>query len=1695
MNYALGSIDRNLKPLKPRLFLCRPNRQTIATLNNVIDFDCTVYTRLYDLNEIHFSIPSMVEKRKEWIKNPLLDKIKEKYLIRLQLGDKTDWYIIQQSNVDADETTDKKSFVAMFLPYELRDKRFRQLKLESKNATEALTTYLSVTNWTIGYIDPYFDTLYRTYEVTSTTVLDCVIQVANKLDGLLEWDTVNRKVSLKKKDSIVYKGLHFSMRKYLQKLSQDTQTDEMVTRLYPYGKDDLTINEANPTGQSYIEDFSYFMYPFERDENRNVIKHSDYMSDELCHALLDYQEAIQSVEGQFSSLLSQKTDKETQITAKQNEIDELELELAQIRDRQDIQKSNQSLTYQEISYSGSKTTIQPAQPFKDTNTYAVFMYTPIDVDVKLDNQDKTIPINQWAVVGKIKGQQSTTLEISGQGTGTIKVYMLEIESTEYDTQNNDSDLINKYIPDYKQAQIDVKNGELQTLKDEEADIDSLIQALRNEIAIERYFTPELLEERNQFIIEAEYSEPNYITAQALYEGAKQKFVDLQLPKTVFSINVVNFLEVVECQRDWNKLVLGDYVKIKHSFLNIDIMAQILEITYNYSEGTIDLTIGNVKNLSDLSPERKIVNMIYQHQTSSTTVEINKGTWDSVSDVKSDVDSILNEAWDATKRKIIAGTNESVTIDSRGIRITNPTDSNNYLVANHAVLAITNDGGKTWKNAITTDGVIGERIVGQIIIGENLKLYNKSGSFVVDDKGVTIDGSALFITSGQKSVQYDLNTSTKETPTDTYIENNQIKDIPATPVIPPDQQSINHVLNPDGTATISFEWGFDGDGNEYNIDGFIVYLYSSSSSGSYQFGTNADYEHQYVLNDFQRALILYNVPKDNFYTFGVQAYRIVDKTINPDGILKSAIAQPTIPTENPYCPSYNTAFDGDILGTITTTDLSSISKRVDKSIQAGVAYNGVVIDTNSGLVVTRGDNKARSIFNATDGIKIQQNKDGIWTDKFYVDTNGIINAKGLVIKNEDDQVILDATTNTINLDNLTVTGTIKADNIEAKSITADLIADKTITLSQLATEVTNMVNNWTKNGTLEMWSIIDGTGTMNMIDDPDKANSKSVQITTSDKVTVASDYINVDPTKTYKVTASIYTSAQTGTRIFGFYCYDENKQMIPVDEWDVNSHQWLGDNSNPKFWFESGKTVDDNGNVVYLDMEAYILSSGIQDNGIPRGRNVYRHFKLPPNAKYVRIIFINQDNGGVQTTVKVWSPTMIVSDSPIFTFSQGYGGILTLGGKDNGNGELYVKNENDENHLIVNKDGVYASTFVAGEINAPNIMTINNDNITYYIDPTNGDDENDGLQPSSAFKSINRPFQVIPQLNNGQIRVEVVGTNQHFYEDLVVDGFIGKGTITIDFMDTTNTLHGIIKFESTFNDCYLYNGTLSYVNNQINTSSGALYVRHTYLYINNFAIQCNNAIAYGLYAYGNAVVDMRNSSVWNTNNGSGIIADTGSRIYLQSVSGNGHVDGVRVKGPSILGAVDNTTVPAGTIKTVNNYQGGVANVTVAAYNGSTQGNTTPTTTIVRYNSNGSASWRDQYGGWRNDNDDVYQGSAGYGTHKGFWFFPSLSAIQGKTISRMRLYCHRKGEGGQASSQDVYFRYHTYSSESSARASSNPTVSSSYQIRSFSWNEEKWIDLPSSWFSYFSNGTAKGIAIYAGSPYVIFYGDAILEITYS
>jgi Prophage endopeptidase tail len=641
------NIDYNKRKQEAKLHLAKPNKQIISHISE--KFKDALSLKLGNINELNFSIPHFIEGER----NEHVDLIKEKMLIKVTLGAYQEWYVIDEIGEDGDDT-DIFNVKAFSLGYELRGKRVRELKEESANAEGILTSVMkNRTIWKVGEIDPIFNEMFRSFDITNSNVLDAIIQAGETFGALIVWDTVNRKVSFKDmKQNGRFRGMTVNYGKFLRSIRRTRTTDEMVTRLHIEGSEGLTIHGVNPTGQGYIEDFSYFMYPFERDASGKVIKSSHFMSDELCIAIEEHKAKMEMYSPEINAIFNSKVEKEMLLFEKESALTQLNLELESILALLDTAQGT-----------GDETLIQQRKDERDTKEYEILV------------------------------AQSEVDEIKGQ-------------------------------IDALQAQLELRQVD---------------------ISYDANFTPQLLDELDLFIIEKEWLDDRYTDAKELYDDGLKKFEELRQPKVVIDVTIDNLLNIIEEQYYWDKLVLGDLIKVKYPQMNIEYMAKIIEINYDLENGEASLVIANTTDL--LNETDKLVQLLYSSSSASSLIQNNKYKWDKINAVEKEVNAIITQEWDANKNKIIAGVNNSIEVGNRGILITNPDFPQEVVIMQSGIIALSMDGGETWKTAIKPDGIVAERLIGKIIAGQELIITNSGGSFTFDKNGVYIRAESFIIESG------------------------------------------------------------------------------------------------------------------------------------------------------------------------------------------------------------------------------------------------------------------------------------------------------------------------------------------------------------------------------------------------------------------------------------------------------------------------------------------------------------------------------------------------------------------------------------------------------------------------------------------------------------------------------------------------------------------------------------------------------------------------------------------------------------------------------------------------------------------------------------------------------------------------------------------------------------------------------------
>ncbi|MBW7976609.1 DUF7359 domain-containing protein [Bacillus velezensis] len=326
----------DFKPGHIKLSLAKPNKKKIA---NIVDFsNVSLNLNFTELHDLTFNIPTKARYNLTMKSNHVAEIVKGWYLIKAEFLNRVEWFVI--TGLTKSENEEQTIQVrAQGLPYILHKSKIKSYEGISKNLLEVATDCLKGTCFTVDFIDPSFNEKRRSFDVTSTRY-EFLKNIWETFEAVPIFDTVNNTVSFYKKETLSkYKGVRFSPERFMIDMEDTIDIDQVVTRLNITGKDGIVINSVNPTGQSYLDDFSYFLYPFERDEKRNVIKHSDYMDDDLCHAILDYNELVNKEGSSFYLFLNQKKDLEATKTAQENTLFTLEkIELQQILDKITVAK-------------------------------------------------------------------------------------------------------------------------------------------------------------------------------------------------------------------------------------------------------------------------------------------------------------------------------------------------------------------------------------------------------------------------------------------------------------------------------------------------------------------------------------------------------------------------------------------------------------------------------------------------------------------------------------------------------------------------------------------------------------------------------------------------------------------------------------------------------------------------------------------------------------------------------------------------------------------------------------------------------------------------------------------------------------------------------------------------------------------------------------------------------------------------------------------------------------------------------------------------------------------------------------------------------------------------------------------------------------------------------------------------------------
>lgn len=532
------------------------------------------------------------------------------------------------------------------------------IRIVSETGEGILNLLEQETSWKIGYIDidvredrslGQQHRKYRTFEINNVAWSEILYKTIPELfECIIRIDSLNQIINIYHKDKFSQnKGFYISKENYLKSIKKDLKNDDLITRLRVYGKNGLGISSVNPTGEEFIDNFSYY-------------RNSKYMDYELLQALDSYDRLKEEKTPIFYNYLQELKTLRDNKTILENQLIDLQMQKKQKEDSRDI-------------------AIQHATHH-------------IDYDTTIDN---------------------ITVDFSDIHSADLSTYNAEIAQI--------------------QILIDSKNSEITNVESQINTVLLNIETLKNQLDRKNNFTEKQLKILDTFVKEEVWENKNYDNAIDLFDAGEKALSKLSKPSIEFSMDIVDFLNIVECQHDWDKLNIGDIINIYYDDFDLYVEAKIIKISHSIDSNEIDITISNNNELN--SDAKYISDLIKNSTQASSTIDMFKHQWDLSGKNTDMISTIINSGLDATKNRITSARNQNIIIDERGITLKDLFDDKEQLRLVNNVLAMTQDNWNTVSLCASPQGLIAEQLYGKIIGSNKLIITNMNengeSSFLVD----------------------------------------------------------------------------------------------------------------------------------------------------------------------------------------------------------------------------------------------------------------------------------------------------------------------------------------------------------------------------------------------------------------------------------------------------------------------------------------------------------------------------------------------------------------------------------------------------------------------------------------------------------------------------------------------------------------------------------------------------------------------------------------------------------------------------------------------------------------------------------------------------------------------------------------------------------------------------------------------------
>lgn len=709
-------------------------------------------------------------------------------------------FILVKPSITSDGLTEIKSCSAYSLEYEMSYKNITVANGTYKlwDELDSSGTLLGMicqkmTSWTVASVDPLLLTRYRTMEASNTRIYDFIKNTIQESFGcIFDFDTYNRTIRVVSVDTPVdTQPIYLSTDNLLREIEIAENDDDIVTCLTVSGAEGVDIRSVNPMGTGSLYNLDYYMttehfdqsvidkwaqwkaaYEAAREEyyQRTIelyLTVARISTEQAKLATLKGEmvalENVQAlyIEGISTGLRTQEQldEKNAEVTAKQNEIDEQQVLIEKLQGDLTEQTAALKAINQQTAF-GSFFTGEEIKlleryviegSFEDSTFVApeTASYTNKDVGTHLTGCSLVISESEVDIIETEAGKMLYTFKggLVTIGTGEGDNFRAEIVRGCCDIGGEGEAVFTAYL-----AQGNTDGTENGVFASGCISITGTAEMQQNagasfELVISdgySYFTKNTTEFDKQAV---EWD---------LYDYAAAVLARKAEPSYSFTVDCCNFLVRDDFESFKNQLKLGKrlYLDIPHTGVKTP---YVVSVSLKFDDPD-DFSIEFGSNYSSSNDRFDLADLLEDSISVGKTVSLNTQNYSAFTEsgAASTVQAYMTSALDLAKQAVQSSGEQAISWDDAGIRLRRWNDASRtsydgkeiWMVNNN--ILFTTDNWQTAKMAIgelydanlvsddnpggTAYGIVAPYIVGTMLAGQNLMIDTEDGSFRVGKDG-------------------------------------------------------------------------------------------------------------------------------------------------------------------------------------------------------------------------------------------------------------------------------------------------------------------------------------------------------------------------------------------------------------------------------------------------------------------------------------------------------------------------------------------------------------------------------------------------------------------------------------------------------------------------------------------------------------------------------------------------------------------------------------------------------------------------------------------------------------------------------------------------------------------------------------------------------------------------------------------------